>query len=283
MTAGYVTLAFGEQRYFELALNVALSVRLKDPDRPISLIHDGQRDIAHMTPFFDQVITMPIDPQYKGFANKLRLYPFSPYDKTMFLDGDCLIVKGDMGRHWLKAEGHAFTVAGEKRINGQWYGQDIKTLIDTLEIPYLVQMNSGVFYFEKGAEAEAFFETANRYFHNQLNGIANANGEKQYADELFLGAAMGRLDIPPLKYTPKEGSIMVTSWGARRYEADLANDQVFVEKPSDMGLLRRILPFGTVQHSPSVMHFIGLKPKASYRQLTNELRATFGVEPGSVV
>ncbi len=46
MTQGYLTLATGDRRFFDAAVNVALSVRLNDEKRPISLLCDDPAKLS---------------------------------------------------------------------------------------------------------------------------------------------------------------------------------------------------------------------------------------------
>ena len=66
-----------------MAVNLALSIRLSDPARPICLIHDDAVDITDdVRDAFDAVL-LPTDPLYVGVANKIRIYDVSLFQGTM--------------------------------------------------------------------------------------------------------------------------------------------------------------------------------------------------------
>lgn len=99
----------------------------------------------------------------------------------------------------------------------------------------------------------------------------------QYADEPFYAAAMGKVGILPVSYDPTEGSIMVTTWNAKNCQVALASNSSHLDKVSAFWVANRFLPRSYVAHSPTIMHFIGLKPDEVYGATSKELRATYGV------
>lgn len=274
MNEGYITLACGHRRYLDYAINLALSIRRFDSSRPICLVHDEHlpleaADLAH----FDHHVLMETDPDYSGCANKLRLYEFSPYDKTFYIDSDCLIVKGDMDRHWRKFAGSGFNVAGGKRNSGHWYGFNLAEACSRLDLRYIVDMNSGAIYFTR-PEGRIVFDTARQFYRQarETLGFVHQNRPGQLADEPFFGAAMGKLEIEPVRYSAEEGSIMISTLYARRLRVDLRGASG-IEKPAGFYILNRFIAKSWVKHSPTIVHFIGLKPKRSYESLTSELHA----------
>jgi hypothetical protein len=277
---GYLTLATGNRFYLELALNLALSIRLNDPGRSICLVtDDGMAVPDRYRPYFDHIATLPEKPGFYGCLNKLRVGEVTPYDETMFVDSDCILVKRDMDRHWRKFDRPGFSIAGGKRTSGDWYGFQIAAAIETLAIPYMVQMNSGVFYFRQGVDSDKFFATTLALVdqHKDLLGTFHRN-KLQLADEPFIGAAMGKLGIEPIAYTPAEGSIMITTFQSSHEAFDPFPQTSQIVKHSDFRFLGRFFPKTGVQHSPSFAHFVRLKPKRIYNEISEKLRAHFQIE-----
>jgi len=277
MTQGYITLALGASKYYEMAINLAVSVKVFDSRRPISLIHDGSVDVARLIPHFDQLILIEPLEGFVGCANKLRLFPYSPYVETMFIDSDCLLVKPDMDRHWLRFSEDDFSIAGLRRTSGIYgnYGIDIAEACSRLGIPFLATGNSGVMYFRRTERAKAVFDRATDYFlgDNALK-VAHGTVSGQVADEPAFGAAMGAFGISPVDYTPEEGTVMTATWRARRTRANLDTGKILVEKPlGPFKLFGRFFPKEWITHSPTVLHFIGLKPTRLYDRLVNQMRA----------
>ncbi|MDR2112591.1 MAG: hypothetical protein LBQ62_05770 [Candidatus Accumulibacter sp.] len=277
---GYLTLATGSRLYLEIALNLALSLKLNDPARPLCLVTDAGMDIPDTyRPFFDRIVILSPRPGFHGCLDKLRTNEVSPYDETMFIDSDCLLIKNDMDRHWTKFSGNGFMIAGGKQTQGHWYNFSISDAIEKLDIPYMVQMNSGVFYFRKGAEADLFFRTALELVeqHKELLGSRHRN-RLQLADEPFIGAALGKLIIEPIGYDPAEGSIMITTVRSSKESFDPFMHTSQIVKHSDFRILGRFFPGTSVRHSPSLAHFVKLRPRNLYNRLSDALRRHYNLE-----
>ena len=278
MTAGYLTLATGADKYLQMAVNLALSIKLNDPSRPICLVHDKAiKPTALLEKAFDRFVLLPEQEDYVGCLNKIRLYEASPFAATLYVDSDCYVVKNDMDRHWARFSGQPFNLAGTKRTSGRWYHFDIADICSRLHLPYVVEMNSGVFYFERTERAEAFFHRVNKLFREERNllGFAHQGRFDQFADEPFIGTTMGIEKVEPISYVPEEGSIMVTTLGARHCRFDPTTHESVLDKPTGF-VIPRIWAKSWQPHSPSIAHFVGLKPRAIYTRIANQLRAKFG-------
>lgn len=285
---GYVTLAMGSQRYFDMACMLALSLRFHDPARRICLIHDRNISLPpHAAAVFDDHVEIPVDETYFGCANKLRVGRLSPYDRTMFVDADCLLAKSDIARVWINHTGQFFNMTGDVRTSGQWNVLDIAKACAQFDVPYVVQMNSGVFYWERGDKAEAFFAYLNDLYATQRHTISQShrNVRNQYNDEPFFGIGMGRFGLRPLEPPAGAGSWMVSTWRARRTEMDIARGRVSIQKPAGFRVLGRFWAKRWVQHSPTILHFISLRPARVYSSQCRELVrhfATKGVIPADL-
>ena len=277
---GYITLATGSRFYLEMAVNLLLSLKLNDPSRPVCLITDRTMAIPDAyKPFIDDLVYIEPKPGFFGCLNKLRLNELTPYDETIFIDADCILVKNDMDRHWAKLSGPGFNVAGAKKTTGKWYDFSIDKVISELGIPYLVQMNSGVFYFRKGVQADNFFATALQLVdeHKHLLGSFHRN-KLQLADEPFIGAALGKLAIEPVSYKASEGTIMITTWHYSKAHFDPIDRHSTITRHADYRLLGHFFPKTNVLHSPSIAHFVKLKPKKMYNTISDKLRDRFKLD-----
>lgn len=279
MTQGYITLATGPREYLEMAINLLLSLKLNDPTRKTCIVIDESSVLPEeYLGIPDYVSYLHPREGFHGCLNKLRLHELSPFNETMFVDADCILVKNDMDRHWEKFRGGGFNIAGSKVIAGNWYGFDIKTVIETIGIPYMVKMNSGVFYFNRSAEADAFFEATHMLVsaHKDLLGTLHRNN-LQLADEPFIGAALGVLGIDPINYTAIEGSIMITTVNSSQAKFDPIEHISHITKYDDFRLFGRFFPKKKVHHSPSFAHFVKLKPNSVYLACVRALRYRFNV------
>ncbi len=276
---GYVFLASAGRRYQELAVNAALSARWRDPQTPVCLIHGGEPMPDHVGEAFDDLVAMPPVEGYVGVMNKMRIYEFAPYEENFFIDADCFILKSDMDRHWEKFAAADFAFAGEAAREGSWYGRPISAMRAATGAPYIVRGNTGVIFFRKGAAAQAVFDRARDFLRSATDvlGAIHQGRKGQYSDEPFFGAAMGAAGLAPIEYRPEEGSIMVTTLHARGCDADIEAERSVVKKPRWSLPTNRIWSPSYVDHSPTIMHFIGLKPKKLFDALTRQAREKFGV------
>ncbi len=69
---------------------------------------------------------------------------------------------------------------------------------------------------------------------------------------------------------------MVTTLYARGCACDAVNGRSYLEKSKGFLFLNRFFSKGWVAHSPTVMHFIGLKPRRIYETAVRDLRAQLG-------
>lgn len=285
ISQGYLTLATGDRQYFDAAANLALSVRLNDAKRPISLVCD---DAAKLTPeekeLFDRIIVALPGTLGIGCAGKLDVPDFLPYQETMFLDSDCLILKKDMDRHWEKLAGQCFNVAGNVETSGAWYTFDIADVCEKLGLPYMVYMNSGVMYFRKGDELDAFLSIVRGLRESALDVlfVQHRDMNAQMADEPVWSAAMAQQNMQPAQYQPEEGILMVTTYMSRRIDYDPIANVSKQEKSKGYWLLGRFISKGWTEHSTSVAHFIRFKPRSIYRQCVQQLRTWAGMKKSEI-
>lgn len=279
MNQGYITLATGPRPYLEMAINLLLSLRLNDPSRETCIVIDEGATLPEAyRGCVDHIIHLPARDGYFGCLNKLRLNELSPFDESMFVDADCILVKNDMDRHWRKFKSNGFNIAGGKVTQGGWYDFDIQEVIKTLGIPYMVKMNSGVFYFKRGLETDNFFATTQSLVmqHKELLGSFHRN-KLQLADEPFIGVAFGMLGMEPVAYQAEEGSIMITTVNSSKPRFDPLKNISSVLKHDDFRILGRFFPRKKVKHSPSFAHFVKLKPHPVYQFCADGLRRRFGM------
>jgi hypothetical protein len=275
MSEGYVTLATGARRYFDMACMFALSARLNDRKRAVCLVTDERSEVPpYVFQLFHSVVKLADNPVHVGCTNKIRLYEASPFQRSMYVDADCLLVKRNIDAIWTAARGMYFTMTGDKRTSGQWNRLNIAEACTLFRVPYVVQMNSGVFYWERSDATRSFFARVNELFDHHRNEVSNLHQGRagQFADEPLFGLAMGEHAITPLSTPAGTGSWMVTTWRARRCRFDVLSGESYLEKASGFRLLGRLFPSRWTQHSPIIAHFIALKPRNLYRLQCEALR-----------
>ncbi|MFC1694687.1 hypothetical protein ACFL1C_00960 [Pseudomonadota bacterium] len=141
---GVVTTAFGNRKYLEMAVDLALSLQAVS-NLPISVVTNSQGldYLSELPRVFDQVLTDPDLEDCKGAdilpRAKIAAIRYSPYESSMFLDADVLVTSNPsklfklinndddfiiMGRE------HSIETIGEITHNGL----PVKTLFEDLRI-----------------------------------------------------------------------------------------------------------------------------------------------------
>lgn len=270
MTEGYLLLASGPARYAEMARNAAASLRVMDPARRICLVHD-----QHFQPdgvdarLFDDFSLLPDHPFYPGFMNKIRLHGTSPYSRTMFVDADCLLVKRDIDTHWDNAAARPFGITGRRQVRGEWKGSEVSRLLAQEGAPYLVRMNSGVFCFDDTTASADFFAGLNDFYrrrHHAL-GVGLHRGRPTQTDEIYIGLWMGLCGMDSCVDNTARDRWMNSTWRAFDVAVDAEAGTSRIRKPtrSIAGIPNPVAGWETL--SPSLVHFVGLKPRATYARL----------------
>lgn len=157
-TRGFVTIATGNDKYYELAYNLLSSYRKYALDStPFALICDRH---TSQSAAFDQVVI--IDEPNFSYMDKLLLYRYSPFDETIFIDADSLIL-ADPGDLW-----NDFSDADDVSCYGCTYPLDSDKAWFTYEgtgkykssIEYLIDLHGGIYYFRKSNRCTTIFKTA---------------------------------------------------------------------------------------------------------------------------
>src|SRR5580704_7603726 len=97
---GYIILACDHDKYREMAVNLAYSLRVLDPQRPVSLIYQNISVTDECQAIFHKILQLKNQNGFVKNMNKIRLYEISPYDQTMFLDADMLLMRPNISAYW---------------------------------------------------------------------------------------------------------------------------------------------------------------------------------------
>ncbi len=276
---GYLVLALDKQKYFDMAAYLAMSIRLFDPDRPICLLHNAAITLPEgIDRLFDHVICLPERSGVVGVMNKVQVYDHTPFEETMAVDADCVMMKPGIDVYWDQFAPHDFNLLGEKIKSGIWKEKNVATIIKKMNIPHIIKMNAGVFYFRKNEGGKRFYDRMAYLLDNHLDDISHYDqGRKgQYSIEPIIGVAMVQEGIEPLSVDHSVGSLMVSTWRSRNVRFDIDAQTSQLEKMNGFwGLPLPILARNWVRHSPIFAHFIGLEPKGDYHRLVTQLRERF--------
>ncbi len=274
MSEGYIALAMDDSRYMDLAANLALSIRRLDT-RPISVIVNKA---IHIKPeyraLFDSIIEAPDEPDIRGAMNKARLYHYTPYERTMYVDTDCILFSHRVEFFWRKLSGQAFIIEGLRQTTGPVFGcslgvKDAATIRARMNVPYVIVCNTGVLYFERNPQAEQVFNRVLALYRSpERDHISYPfKHEGEYNDEPFFGVVLPAMGIAPLD-SPLTHRLQVTTPNMVDgvFDLDIGNVQVLKQAAGQAAQV----------WSGVICHFCGLAPMDTYFDLADKLRREAG-------
>ena len=157
-TRGFVTIATGNEKYYRLAENLLRSYRLHAKgDLPFAIICDRENVVTQL---FDQVVIMR-EPSC-SYMDKLTLYRYAPYDETIFIDADSLVLSDPSGL-W-----EDFADADDVSCYGCIHPLDSQRAWFTYDgcgkyqkdIQYLIDLHGGIYFLRKTDRCRSIFEKA---------------------------------------------------------------------------------------------------------------------------
>jgi hypothetical protein len=191
---GLLTLAYGPERFVEQARSLAHSLQVHAPHLPRTLVTDStDPEILNL---FTEVV--PYRPEYgSGVRQKLFIDLYSPYQETLFIDSDCLVL-GNLDSFWTAFSGQIFGVPGFKY---QEKGDldpylDVNHVLEALHVTRLPKFNGGTYYFVRSPQATEFFTTARNLLDNSSSLRMREFRRNGPADEAIYAAAMAVHQIP---------------------------------------------------------------------------------------
>ena len=195
MTRGFVTIATGAERYFDIAKNLVWSYRqFASVKYPFAIICDRENEY---TAEFDDVLLLK--KAYCNYLDKLQLYEYLPYDETIFIDADSLAY-GDLDEWWdIFKDADDFSLFGyawEDLKSGRgWFVPDGTGKFKN-KITFIPDFNGGIYYMRRSEKCKRVFELAN-YFADNFSQY-RFNGFTSPADEPCLALAMAIERCMPL-------------------------------------------------------------------------------------
>lgn len=196
---GILLIALGDKYYMQLALNLAVSIKINTPDTLVCLVHDGGYDKLsdkHKV-YFDsaQFVT-----NNSPFSVKTLLYDLTPFDKTLYLDVDTIILPGVNLQGFIQSlAGSDFSVINtlhNKDMNIWANADQIRALTGNYVSPFYHYF-SELMYFEKSDKMQEYFNAVKAFYNNP--GVESRTIAKQVPDELAFIMASMKLDIYPHK------------------------------------------------------------------------------------
>ena len=221
MTKGFVTIATGAERYFNIARNLLWSYRQFASEKyPFAIICDRKNEY---TAEFDDVILLK--KAHCNYLDKLQLYDYLPYDETIFIDADSLAY-GDLDEWWdifkdvddFSLFGYAWT---DLKSGRGWFVPD-RTGGFKDKITFVPDFNGGIYYMRRSEKCRKVFELAN-YFAEHF-GEYTFNGFDSAADEPCLALEMAVEQCMPLDIKEKG---LVFAPARKDIELDISKPMAF--------------------------------------------------------
>ena len=196
---GVITIANGGLPYYKMAAALFDTARMHVPHLATAVVTDNP---DYFKGICDHVIPSG-NFDKDACLLKLHLDTLTPFDRTLFIDADCFIVR-DIMSSVEEFSAHEFALVTEQLMtHGHWY-TDIERWKSALNVPFIPKFNGGMIWFKRGpvaaktfADARAMIDKYDEYGFTKFRGwicdeplIASAmamNGIRGYADtgELF--------------------------------------------------------------------------------------------------
>ena len=273
---GYILVATGTQRSYDMAEAAAASLRLRDGTRPIALIHDEHITLpADVAKFFDVLRPIASSPRHVGSLAKLRTYDETPWDQTLFVESDCLLMRSGIERYWVTQSG-PMTVWGANRTTGTVAGRDVPAMLARFDAAFTAEFGVSNYFFHKGPVTERVFRRANAMLAEapELASHMHEGRAGEYANELFIGLAMGCEAIAASEKYPVQPDFVAFTSQAQGFRFDLDKGEASFLQPRRFLIpSRSLLPIAWKRVDPLFIQFTELKPRRLYDRIANDLRA----------
>ncbi len=233
---GILTIAQGEKRYIEMAKILALSLIQTNPNIKRAIISDAPK--KEFEKLYD--IYIPYNERFgKGLSQKLYLDKYSPFDETLFIDADCLVVN-ELDKIIELCRKHAFVVFGSQINSGEWY-MNVSKMCEKFNVPSIPLFNGGTYFFNNKIIAGNIYNQA-RELKNSYEELGFIKFRGSINEEPLIAVSMA---INKIEAVDDYGLGMRTLIGINgAFEINVLNKKCKFDK------------FGLVVE-PAIIHFAG--------------------------
>lgn len=202
MSKGILLIALGKH-YNKLAYNMSKSIK-RFSDIPVACITD-ETDVNILSAF-DNIITPKLCDYMEGYSFnpfflKTRIYDLTPFDHTIYLDVDGLVLKDltPLFNHKFKIQEVAkYTYATSNECQMVWVNKadrKLTDLYDAYKLPHdreYPEYNSSIIVFNKSKKNEKYFKQAQKNYFDRRLPFKPIGG--LYPDELAWNLASAQLN-----------------------------------------------------------------------------------------
>ena len=250
---GIITIAQGEKRYVEMAKALALSLIKTNPEIKRGVITDATQQ--EFDGLYD--IYIPYNESYgKGLNQKLYLDKYSPFEETLFIDADCLVVKS-LNNMLTLCRNYTFVVFGGSISTDIWY-MDVAAMCNKFNLSSIPLFNGGTYYFKNSSTTTCIYDKARELKANYMeNGFEIFRGSIN--EEPLISVAMA---INNTEAVEDDGIGMRTPIGILGpLQIDVLNNKCRFNKEGEIV-------------EPAIMHFSGAYSAAfHYKRELAKLKA----------
>lgn len=207
-------MCFNSTTYGRYAYNMAHSIR-HYTNLPIHLLTDKESIAGIDQSIFDSIETIDFERNEAGkidncFA-KIKLYERSPFDKTLYLDVDGVMLNDPIGVFHILEGKNIYTQPMGKGKRGDdisysWASNDIVwDRFGLNEDTIFPTCQTSIIYFEKSKESKSFFKKLHFNYKNKLKPIEYREmwgRSNQHPDELYYSITMAQFNIVPEDFNP---------------------------------------------------------------------------------
>lgn len=210
---GYLTMAVRSEHYLEMAVDMALSLR-EHTELPLAIAVDdvlGPIVTSRYAGVFDAVVAVP--PRFlDGRALKYGCAEASPFEETIFVDADCVVLGSLDGLLDALAQ-NDFAMLGEQLTpldDQMHHGFSTRALMTRFGLDRYLKTNSGLFCFRKPAAIEIMDDCLKCYLTEARPALRGSILMGRWlGDEIAFGIVGGRrrlgtLPPPAPMYWPRE-------------------------------------------------------------------------------
>jgi hypothetical protein len=193
---GILSLAFGGDRYIEMAKTLARSLQLHAPQIPVALVTDSLD--PELKTLFSELVAL--EPGYgTNVRQKLHLDSYSPFNETLYIDSDCIVL-GDLNSIWSAFHGQDFAVAGHQTLKRGETDPflDVSFILDAFRLNGLPKFNGGIYYFTKSSKALQVFSEGRRLLANSREFRFREFRQDGPNDEAIFSVAMAVNGLRPI-------------------------------------------------------------------------------------
>lgn len=194
MSKGILTIATGKRQFIHMAKMLAISLKLNYPVLQRAIVTDSED--PELTELYDIIIPADMG-KGNGYIQKLNMYDYSPFDETIFIDADSMVVQ-PFDFLWDAFKSCDVSVIGFKKDSGVHFGASIESICNNFKIEDILIFNGGLYYFKKNNTSKSVFERAKGLIgeYDQL-GFAKVRGTS-INEEPLLSVAMSIYKMEPI-------------------------------------------------------------------------------------